>query len=208
MKIGSKIWGLLFVLLPLFSCVGEKELKQGDILFRSAGNSSLSAAIDDVTQTDKKTNYTHIGVVSEVGQQILVIHSCPEKGVVEESLQNFIQDTVKDYKVDVYRLIDSLQNSIPTALLKAKSQIGQPYDYTYVVESEGYYCSEFIHYIFSDYNVFKMNPMTFLNPQNGEVHSAWVDHYNKLGMEVPEGKPGCNPNGMATSRNVFFVREL
>ena len=50
--------------------------------------------------------------------------------------------------------------------------------------------------------------MTFKNPQTGEFLAGWVDHYKKLGIPVPEGEPGCNPNGMAASDKIEMTGEV
>jgi hypothetical protein len=41
--------------------------------------------------------------------------------------------------------------------------------------------------------------MTFKDPATGGYYPGWVDYYAKLGVAIPEGEPGCNPNGMAAS---------
>ncbi len=44
-----------------------------------------------------------------------------------------------------------------------------------------------------------LNPMTFKDPETGEFLPTWIEYYEKLGVEIPEGQPGCNPNGLASS---------
>ena len=66
----------------------------------------------------------------------------------------------------------------------------------------GFYCSEYIYLIFSGDSIFKLNPMTFKDPQSGQLLPGWKEHYNKLGIPVPEGEPGCNPNGLAASEKL------
>jgi hypothetical protein len=41
--------------------------------------------------------------------------------------------------------------------------------------------------------------MTFKDPETGKFLPGWIKHYQKLGIPVPEGEPGCNPNGLASS---------
>jgi hypothetical protein len=55
--------------------------------------------------------------------------------------------------------------------------------------------------------VFALYPMTFKN-LTGQTDTAWTTFYRKLHLDVPEGKLGCNPNGMAVSPKIYFVGKL
>jgi hypothetical protein len=77
--------------------------------------------------------------------------------------------------------------------------LGLPYNFSYVLSDSSHYCSEFIYSAFENDRVFKLNPMTFKDPATGGYYPGWVDYYAKLGVAIPEGEPGCNPNGMAAS---------
>jgi hypothetical protein len=80
--------------------------------------------------------------------------------------------------------------------------LGKPYNFSYILSDSAHYCSEFIYRAFAPDSVFALAPMTFKDPQTGEFPEAWVEHYQKLGIEIPEGLPGCNPNGMAASERL------
>lgn len=181
----------------------EVPLQTGDLLFRESAASSLSQAIDAVTQTDKATHFSHMGLVEKVGDSIFVLHAAPEGGSCKIALQEFIypkEDSIyKPRKVVAYRLQARYRKAIPTAIQKAKSMLGKPYNYSYVMNDSSYYCSGFVYRAFEKDSIFKLNPMTFKNPDTGEFNQSWIEFYQDLGMEVPEGKPGCNPNGMAAS---------
>jgi hypothetical protein len=77
-----------------------------------------------------------------------------------------------------------------------------------VLSDTSHYCSEFIYLAFEKDSIFALSPMTFKNPVTGEFDTTWVKHYQKLNMEIPEGFPGCNPNGMAASAKLFYVGVL
>jgi len=53
-----------------------------------------------------------------------------------------------------------------------------------------------------------MNPMTFKDPKTGNFYPTWVEYYQKMGLEVPEGMPGCNPNGLAASEKLERLGSL
>ena len=197
------IWSLCF------SCVNTPQIKPGDIVFRGANSSNLSEAINDVTQTAGSTNYTHIGICDVVDGSVVVYHSDLYKGVVKEPLEVFIssKDTVR-YNVDLYRLKNIQSKQIENAISIAKSLIGESYNITYILEDKGYYCSEYIYELFKKDSVFILEPMSFKNPETNAFHKGWIDHYKNLGIAIPEGKLGCNPNGMASSTAIKFIKKI
>lgn len=201
---------ILFCISYLLGGCGRKEsspdIQNGDLIFVSAGNSELSRAINDVTQTGEATSYTHMGIVEVNDKGIWVIHSAPEKGVSRESLDDFKKgDGETQRQLVLYRVIDTGYYPVKEAVVRANLLVGSPYNSTYIMEDTGYYCSEFIYAIFSTSDLFSLNPMTFKDPESGETLPAWKEHYAKMGIPVPEGKPGCNPNGMAANTKLRKV---
>ncbi|MGQ1889938.1 YiiX/YebB-like N1pC/P60 family cysteine hydrolase [Thermophagus sp. OGC60D27] len=179
-------------------------LRTGDLLFRGKTDSGLSEAIDEVTNTVEENHFSHVGLVELVGKDIYVVHADYESGVCKQPLDSFLMDEDGNLQYTIaYRLRDEFSGSINEAVRRANSVIGQPYNESYVVEDTGFYCSELIWWAFLRDSVFSLEPMTFKNPQTGEFPEAWLIHYQKLGIEIPEGKPGCNPNGMATSEEIY-----
>ena len=82
------------------------------------------------------------------------------------------------------------------------------YNTTYILEDEGYYCSEYVYELFKKDSVFTLEPMTFKDPKTNEFHKGWIEHYQKLCIAIPEGKLGCNPNVRASSKTIGFVKNL
>lgn len=178
-------------------------------MFRGAINSGLSEAINDVTQTSKLTNYTHIGVCKVENGNVVVYHSDLGKGVVKEPLEQFInaEDSI-DYQVDLYRIKNITSKQIQNVLSAAQKLVGNSYNITYILEDEGYYCSEYIYEIFKADSIFALEPMTFKNSETDTFHNGWIEHYENLGIAIPEGKLGCNPNGMANSNTIEFIKKI
>ena len=58
---------LIFATFILLSCktYNTSILENGDLLFVPAVDSGLSGAINNVTQTEKKTSYDHIGILKK-----------------------------------------------------------------------------------------------------------------------------------------------
>jgi hypothetical protein len=194
---------LIFIGLLCFSgfCSGGQNirLKAGDLLFRGVASENLSKAIDEVTQTGNETHFSHMGLVERNGDRIFVLHASPEGGTCRVSLHQFLHPDGGPAEVVAYRLKHRWQKAIPAALEQAGKMLGKPYNNHYMPVDTAYYCSDFVYHAFEADSIFELNPMTFKDPKTGEFSPGWLEHYGKLGMEIPEGLPGCNPNGMAAS---------
>jgi len=196
---------LLTISMGFTESVKNKPFKSGDLLFRGRMQGSLSQAIDAVTQTAKEHHFTHMGIVEVLNDTVWVYHAAPEKGVCKELLADFSLNEEDSVVLGHFRIKESNSEMINRALGIAKQYVGQPYNYTYIMKDEGFYCSEYVYQLFKQDSIFKLNPMTFIDPSSGEYHSAWIEHYHDLGIDIPEGLPGCNPNGMAANERLDFL---
>jgi len=177
--------------------ISVSALRTGDLLFCGATSSALSKAIDASTQTRSNTHFDHMGIVEFLHDSCFVMHAAPQKGVCCEPIAHFLASDSAKREVVVYRLKEKFSKSIPVALRLAHQKIGASYNYSYRMNTTGYYCSEFIYELFVADSVFTLNPMTFKDPVTGQFLPGWIDHYAKLGIPIPEGEAGCNPNGLA-----------
>lgn len=185
------------------------DLMSGDLVFVTAEKENLSGAINRVTQKNEAENYDHVGIIEKNNNMYFVLHAAPNGGSQKEKLNNFIKNqTEGNAEVYLYRLKPEFQNSIPDAIKKANSILGKPYNFTYVLNEETLYCSDFIERIFRSSQIFELKPMTFINPKTGKTDDFWIKFYQDKNMEVPEGKLGCNPNGMAGSDKLIKIRKL
>ena len=184
------------------------DLQTGDLLFCSPTSGELSKAIDQATQTGQGTHFDHIGIVDIHGDTVYVLHSAPKKGVCRETMAKFFISYQEKVTISIYRLNDRFLKAVPPAIKKAYTLLGQPYNYSYIYKDQGLYCSEYIYEIFAPDSIFTLNPMTFKDPKTGQFLPGWVDHYKKLGIPIPEGEPGCNPNGMAASEKLSLAGEV
>lgn len=195
----------LILFLLIVSCNSKEELvlKNGDLLFLDQSIGNLSEAITAVTQTDKVTDYSHIALVEKTDQEIWVLHAAPENGSERISLQDFLTYAKKDSSTVVaYRIKPEIHFDASRAIQKAQQMLGKPYNYSYILTDTAYYCSDFVYRAFEEDNIFTLEPMTFKDPISGTIHPTWVSHYEKMGLQVPEGLLGCNPNGMAASAKI------
>ncbi len=201
----SKFKLVLISLAGLFACTQPSpqiKLQSGDLLFREKSSENISEAIDKVTQTSAATHFSHVGLVEVSDTGVVVLHASPEGGTCIVSLNEFLHPKGDSVTVIAYRLKEERQKTIPATIQKAHSMLGKPYNFSYVMSDTTHYCSEFIYLAFVADSVFELEPMTFKDPKTGTFPIAWVEYYQKMGIEIPEGKPGCNPNGLAVSEKL------
>lgn len=184
-------------------------MENGDLLFVPAVDSGLSGAINNVTQTEKKTAYDHIGIVKKESQHIYVLHAAPKGGSQKQKLKSFLKEQTRSgQKIDVYRLKSELHSAIPNSVSKAETLIGKPYNFDYILNENSYYCSDFVERAFREYHIFQLEPMTFIDPETNKTNAFWEKFYSDKNLKVPEGEPGCNPNGLAASDKLVRIGQL
>jgi uncharacterized protein YycO len=210
-KFSLKLFAAVFLLNVILSCKNNavSDLKNGDLLFVTAKATGLSGAINNVTQKQENASFDHIGILEKTKNEVFVLHAAPKGGSQKQILKEFLKDQADDgQKVIVYRLKKQYQNAIPAALERAESMVGKPYNFNYILDENSYYCSDFIERAFRKDAVFKLEPMTFIDPKTGKTNDFWEEFYKKKNLKVPEGEPGCNPNGLAASDKLERIREL
>ena len=219
----------IFVLFPIFlllfslimnSCtqtkaLSEKEIislkniKNGDLIFVGAQTEELSGAISRVTKISEKTNFDHVGLIEKTSDSIFVLHAAPMGGSQREEIHHFYTcQTEKKNKIVIYRLQKEYQATIPNAITKAKTMLGKPYNWLYILNDDELYCSDFVERAFRNDEVFELIPMNFKNKETGIIDDFWIDFYKKKGKEVPQDEPGTNPNQLASSEKLTRIGEL
>ena len=225
-----KNWIILFSFLCI-ACVNnvtkentEFQLEVGDILFQDLDSSPLCDAIELVTPGFKNGNFSHIGIVVETldvlyinpdkicnkensDNYLRVLEAIPEK-VTTTRIDTFLMrssDNNNNPKVIVGRLKNEYKNTIPKAIEFANKQIGIDYDDVFILDNNKYYCSELIYEAFLKDSIFRLNPMTFLDPKSGDTLQTWIDYYLDLGVEIPENKLGINPGIMSLSDKIEII---
>ncbi|MDQ2178297.1 YiiX/YebB-like N1pC/P60 family cysteine hydrolase [Marinifilum sp. D714] len=202
---------LVLTILHFSSCDNlqkktQFEFRKGDLIFQDLNSDSISEAIESVTGGEKKLNFSHVGIVDVDSKGDVYILEAISKGVSLTPLDSFV---LRSNKVAIARLNTKLNTRIEAAMTYGKSLLNFPYDNIYVMGDSTYYCSELIYEMFvntgDSTEVFQLNPMTFKDNQSGEYLPFWVEYYKNLGVEIPEGKPGLNPNGMFQSSNIEIV---
>jgi len=206
--------GILCFLLGgffLFGSCKQEVLHSGDLIFIASESSDFEKSIVEVTKTkDKTLNFTHVGIINITDSGIFVIEAVPEKGVVYTRLQEFKNENKKGM-LYVGMLKSKYKKHTSNALSRALTHLGKEYDYAFDLENDLYYCSELVYdayaYASGDPYFFETPAMTFKKEGTDEVLPYWAGYFEKLGVTIPEGKPGVNPTGLSGSdkiRNFVF----
>lgn len=197
-------------LLCLFSIsLSAFEYKNGDLIFQAQGSSNFSDAIATATGMSDSLTYVHVGIVlKDSSQNINVIEASPVYGVRIIPVDTFINLSPRYYGKP-YVTIKRVNKDIPLDRIieNAMNFLGQPYDWYYMPDNGMIYCSELVYESFLDNNgnkIFQAKPMNF-RASDGTMPAFWTELYKKLGVEVPEGIPGTNPNDLSNDPQLIEV---
>ena len=187
-------------------------LQNGDLLFSVASPSrdGVAAAITDVTEGYDLQRVSHVAIVCrEADDNIFVIEASSARGVWLTPIDSFLAHS--DHSPDgsplvlAGRLKD--KSSAAAAMAKAKTYLGRPYDFQYLPGDSAIYCSELVHYSYTDKDgqpIFPQQPMSF-HDKSGQVTPFWTAYYRRWDMDVPEGWPGTNPGAISRSEAIDII---
>ncbi len=190
---------LLGMLLLLAACTRVR-LQEGDLIFQANDPGGFTGAIEHVTGGV----WSHVGIVDVRPEGISILEATTERGVVRTSLEDFLASSAHDAQgrplVKVFRLsCPDAARLGRAAVRRAETWLGRPYDFAFAEGMEAVYCSELVHASFLQDDgtpVFSARPMTFKGPE-GETDPYWTEYYARLGVPIPEGEPGTNPNDLS-----------
>ena len=199
---------LFFLLFSLTVFAQKTELKSGDLLFININCGEMCNAINAVTQGYKGNDFNHMGLVVATSKNEYYVYEAIGKEVVKTPLKTFLSYTQKP--VYVGSLKKKYRYFTEKAIQFCENQLGVPYDNDFLYDNGKYYCSELIYDAFKFANnnqpFFKLFPMTYKEPHAYSFFPVWITHFEKQGIEIPEGKPGCNPGGMSLDKKIKLHR--
>lgn len=190
---------------------GEKDFRweSGDLIFQDLDCGDMCDAIEAVTQGFGGHKFSHVGLINRVGNAVMVIEAVGP-GVRMIPLDSFLKRTTN--KMYVGRVRKEYKSLVGKAIAFSVKQLGKSYDDAFLYDNGKYYCSELIYdafqFAYQGKPFFQLEPMTFKKPGSSEYFPVWVSYYRDLKMEIPEGKPGCNPGGLSRSNKIEIVKEL
>lgn len=199
----QKLSTLFTAVVLATSCAGTASVQTGDLLFvgipSGSGESGMVEAITASTGNGD-VNFFHAAILEVDDKGVIwVIDASPEKGVSRNPLSVFLADeSGTDNIYEVMRLRD---NSLSGEFVEnSKQYIGQKYDHTFYPDNDLCYCTELIYdsYVKDGKHLFDAAPMNFKNSE-GEYPDYWKESFEKMGVPVPQGVPGTNPQDMHSS---------
>ena len=205
--IGMTVFFVIYVMLMLRQ--PNITFKDGDILFQDLDCGPPCEAIEAVTQGYNGSQLSHCAIISKAGTSLknTIVTEAIGENVSKISLEEFLN---RSNKVLVGRLKKEHSNLIPIALQHIEDNlVGKPYDFIFDITDDTYYCSEIIYEGLqsADINqeIMQLYPMTFNEPGTNTPFVHWVEYYEELNHEIPEGKLGLNPGGMSRSKDIDIV---
>lgn len=181
-------------------------LRSGDLLFQVGSESAMSGAIAAATGGNTPLPFTHVGIAVCCRDSDSVLEATSDGGVRMTALDEFLDKSAKIAgrpAVVAMRLKDT--TGIAASLLRARTFLGQPYDYSFRPDNGKMYCSELVWESYrtpKGDRIFPARPMNF-RAADGTMPRFWVELFEKLGDEIPQGVPGTNPADM--SRDTALV---
>lgn len=200
-------------LLMVLPCHAEAfQLQPGDILFQDL-DTRLCNAIEKVTRGYNGSNLSHVGIVFFDRDQRPVVYESGTSVICTTPLDSFLSrsfDREGKPKVLVGRLKPGMQSIIPEAFRISESLLGKPFDIVFSLDNDAYYCSELLYCAFlepvSRKSIFPVSPMSFKDPDTGFTMKIWEDYFSRIGVSIPEGKPGVNPGAISRSEHLDILR--
>ena len=184
-------------------------MQSGDLVFQDLDCGAVCEAIEKVTPHYKGSGVSHVGVVyKKVGDDWFILEAYPPK-VKLIKLSEFLKRSIDEKgrpKVFIGRLKEKYIAVMQEALTLTPQYLNAPYDAVFLENNKKYYCAELIYEMLLKANgnqpVFTLGAMTFKDPETKQLMPVWKKYYQKLGVPVPEGKPGINPGKMLVSDKI------
>lgn len=200
---------MMGIALIALSCARQPDtLQTGDLVFMgipqdySISEESMDGAISAATG-DSGLNLIHVAIIEMADDGPYIIDATLKYGTDRHPLDSTIrQFTLKGGEQPVYIVKRLKDNKLAKEWIeKAKSFCGQPYDMRFLPDNGAMYCSELVRESFlgaeGEY-LFDEKPMNWKN-EKGEIPVYWTQLFALLGMDVPQGVPGTNPQDMFKS---------
>jgi len=200
---------LILAALMMLAAACEKRdgLRNGDLIFVGlpAGYDAAAGSMDEAISSatgEGGTTLIHVAIAEVKADSVWVIDATLKRGVHRHPLDTFLRDfTLRDGSYPEFIVKRAKGIDADAAVDRAKALCGRGYDVRFLPDNEELYCSELVQACYLDADgvpVFKSQPMNWLAP-DGTMPPYWEWLFGQLGMEVPQGVPGTNPQSMSAS---------
>ena len=199
---------IIAALMAAFASCGHRAdgLRNGDLIFvglpmdYDAEGGSMDEAIASATGSSGELNLIHVAIAEVKADSVWIIDATIAHGVDRHPLDTFLTDfTLRDgsYPEFIVKRVKGVDAD--AAVARAKTLCGRGYDTRFLPDNEELYCTELVQNSYLDASgnpVFESRPMNFL-ASDGTMPQYWEWLFGLLGMEVPQGVPGTNPQDMS-----------
>ncbi|MBO4433887.1 MAG: hypothetical protein J5769_00350 [Bacteroidales bacterium] len=199
---------IIVALMAAFASCGHRAdvLRNGDLIFvglpmdYDAEGGSMDEAIASATGSSGELNLIHVAIAEVKADSVWIIDATIAHGVDRHPLDTFLTDfTLRDgsYPEFIVKRVKGVDAD--AAVARAKTLCGRGYDTRFLPDNEELYCTELVQNSYLDASgnpVFESRPMNFL-ASDGTMPQYWEWLFGLLGMEVPQGVPGTNPQDMS-----------
>ena len=205
---------ILVAAIAVFSACSHQAFRTGDLVFigipaeYNAETGSMDEAI--VAATGRGTlNIIHAAILEMAPEGPMIIDATLKYGVDRHPLDTMLAQFSLGSEAQATYIVKRLRKGFkPEFIDTAKSLCGRSYDLYFLPDNEELYCTELIQRCYTapdGLSYFPSQPMNFKN-KDGEFPHYWHWLFGLLGMDIPQGLPGTNPQDMMDSPALVQVK--
>ena len=191
------------LLLSTLACSSPKtdRIRTGDLLFcgyrEAPGDSTAAGAI-----AASIGGFVHVAILEVQGDSAWVIDASMKRGVSRYPLDTLLNEYLLADGLEPVLVVKRLKEGFREEFIeKAKTFLGEPYDYYFMPDNGKMYCSELVQECYrgpdGEY-LFHAKPMNFKDSE-GNYPAYWIRLYSELGEPIPQDMPGTNPQDLSES---------
>ena len=205
---------ILIAAIAVFSACSHQAFRTGDLVFIgipaefNAETGSMDEAI--VAATGRGSlNIIHAAILEMATEGPMIIDATLKYGVDRHPLDTMLAQFNLGSEAQATYIVKRLKKGFkPEFIDAAKAFCGRGYDLYFLPDNEELYCTELIQRCYTapdGLSYFPSQPMNFKN-KDGEFPHYWHWLFGLLGMDIPQGLPGTNPQDMMDSPALVQVK--
>ena len=188
------------------------ELLPGDLFFQLRTGGEAEWGISRLFVGRDGIAVNHVGIYDGDGQVIEAVMPEVRKTEINDFIARSVMDNHGYPCVMVCRVRPEYSPLVIAALEFAENTLAHPYDAHYSDTKKSWYCSELVVDAFRHANngqfLFQETPMSFRDMESGELLPYWVNFYQSINKDIPEGQPGSHPALLSRSEKILVVNIL